>query len=145
MIDHHCCIRTLSSQGNVGCSDIPSARKGSDPAIVTNHSESELMRTSLASPVRTLADHSDLNCVDREWRGGLVTAPIVMQARDAASVEGRSWVTISEFMWALLPTSEYDTLQGSLPTCARERRRHPFGETFRDYGIWSNHAIRIED
>ena len=103
------------------------------------------MRTSLASPVRTLGGHSDLNCVDRERRGGLVTAPIVMQARDAGLVEGRRWVTISEFMRTILPTSEYDTLQSSLPTRAREGEDIPFGETFRDYGIWFNPAIRIED
>ncbi len=98
--------------------------------------------------MRTLADHSDLNCVDRGRRGGLVVALIIMQTRDAALVEGRRWVAINEFMRALLPTSEYDsddTLQSSLPTRAREGEDIPFGETFGDYGIWFNHAIRIED
>jgi len=42
------------------------------------------MRDSLMNPVRHLAEHSDLNCVDRGRRGELVAALIIMQARDAA-------------------------------------------------------------
>ncbi|KAI0245005.1 hypothetical protein BJV78DRAFT_1270710 [Lactifluus subvellereus] len=119
---------------------------GSEPLLA--EAASELMRTSTENPVRHLANHSDLNCVDRGRRGELVAAFIIMQARDASlpkSAIGRRWVSVSDFMQALLPSSAYEILQNYLPTCWREGEDKPFGETFADYAMWFNHVIRIED
>ena len=118
---------------------------GSEPLLA--EAASQLMRESLAKPVRHLANHSDLNCVDRGRRGELVAALIIMQARDAAlsTSENGRWVSVSDFIQALLPQTAYDTLQNSLPTFWREGEDIPFTETFRDYAMWFNHVIRVED
>ncbi|KAI0248401.1 hypothetical protein BJV78DRAFT_1363568 [Lactifluus subvellereus] len=119
---------------------------GSEPLLA--EAASHALRTSLANPVRHLANHPDLNCVDRGRRGELVAAFIVMQARDASlalSANRERWVLVSNFMRALLSPSAYETLQESLPTYWREGEDKTFGETFRDYAMWFNHIIRIED
>ena len=48
-------------------------------------------------------------------------------------------------MKALLPPSAYETLQSSLPTLRRKGDDRPFSETFKDYAMWFNHIIRVED
>ena len=115
---------------------------GSEPLL--SEAASELMRKSKGSPVRHLENHLDLNCVDCGRRGELVVAFIIMQARDASANGGRV-VSVSDFMQALLPSSAYETLQNSLPTCWRVGEEHPFGQTFEGYIMWFNDVIRIED
>jgi hypothetical protein len=116
---------------------------GSEPLLA--EAASQLMRDSRMNPVRHLADHSDLNCVDRGRRGELVAALIVMQARDAAVPKERRWVSVREFMEALLPPYAYEYLQSSLPTFWREGENRPFSETFEGCAMWFNHVIKIED
>jgi len=106
---------------------------------------SQLMHESQTSPVRHLANHSDLNCVDHGWRGELVAALIIMQARDAASRNEERWVSVCDFMEALLLPAKYKELRDSEPTFWRESEDRTFSETFQDYAMWFNHVIRIED
>ncbi len=116
---------------------------GSEPLLA--EAASQLMHESRTNPVRHLANHSDLNCVDRGWRGELVAAMIIMQARDTASRNERRWVSVCDFMEALLLPDKYEDLQSSGPTFWRKREDRPFSETFQDYAMWFNHVIRIED
>jgi hypothetical protein len=120
---------------------------GSEPLLA--EAASQIMHDSVASPVRHLADHSDLRCVDRGRRGELVAALIIMQARDAAVMERppvlrTRWITVAEFMQALLPKDECMDLRGSLPTSWRAGEDRPFADTFEDYAMWFNHVIRVE-
>jgi hypothetical protein len=108
----------------------------------------EILRTSETSVVNHLANHSDLYCVDRERRGELVAALIIMQARDASlplAIPQRKWVCVTEFMEALLPPSAYANLLESHPTFCRNNEDHPFSTIFQDYRLWFNHIIRVED
>jgi hypothetical protein len=117
---------------------------GSEPLLA--EAASELFKRSLANPVHHLAYHPDLSSVDRGRPGEMVAALIVMQARDAsraASAIERRWVSVNDFMQALLPRSAFETLQRSLPTFWREGEQKSFGETFRDYAMWFNHIIRV--
>ena len=107
----------------------------------------ELMKATRTNAVRHLAEHSDLNCIDRGRRGELVAALLIMQACDAArSITGRRWVSVAGFMEALLPESMYNTLVESTPTFWRtnDDREMTFGAMFKDYSMWFNHIIRIE-
>jgi len=120
---------------------------GSEPLLA--EAASQIMRGSGVNPVRHLANHSDLHCVDRGRRGELVAALIIMQARDAAvaaefSRHRRRWVSVSDFMQALLPEEPYIKLQASLPTSWRAGEDRVFADTFQDYAMWFNHVIRIE-
>ena len=120
---------------------------GSEPLLA--EAASQLMHNSGANPVRHLANNSDLHCVDRGRRGELVAALIIMQARDAAvaaqpPTQRRRWVSVGDFMQALLPKGRYVDLQGSRPTSWRAGEDKPCAETFRDYAMWFNHIIRIE-
>jgi hypothetical protein len=116
---------------------------GSEPLLA--EAASELIRHSLMNPVRHLADHSDLNCIDRGRRGELVASLIIMQARDAAAFQHeKRWVSVSEFMEALLPLDAYNNLQRSRPASWRKGEYRPFSETFRDCAVWFNHVIKIE-
>ena len=117
---------------------------GSEPLLA--EAASELFKQSLANPVHHLAYHPDLSSVDRGRPGEMVAALIVMQARDAclaASSSERRWVSVNDFMQALLPPSAFETMLGSLPTFWREGEQKPFDETFRDYALWFNHIIRV--
>jgi hypothetical protein len=121
---------------------------GSEPLLA--EAASELLHNSGTNPVRHLANHSDLHCVDRGRHGELVAALIIMQARDAAvrawsPVHRQRWVSVSECMQALLPQSSYETLRSSMPTLWLPGENRPFDETFEDYAMWFNHVIRIED
>ncbi len=116
---------------------------GSEPLLA--EAAEELMRDGQMNPVRYLAEHSDLNCIDRGRRGELVAALIVMQARDAALQHERRWVSVCEFMEALLPPDDYECLQRSPPTFWCEGENRPFSVTFKDCAMWFNHVIKIED
>ena len=130
---------------------------GSEPLLA--EAAWQLMRKSSETPVRRLAKHSDLHCIDRGRRGELVATLLVMQARDAAVArrlkgetsqesarpERQRAVSVSDFMQALLPQSSSKALQSSMPTLWRAGEDRPFDETFKDYCVWFNHVIRIED
>ena len=130
---------------------------GSEPLLA--EAAWQLMRDSSETPVRHLAKHSDLHCIDRGRRGELVAALLVMQARDAAVAtqlereklqgperpERQRVMSVGEFMQALLPRSSYEILESSMPTLWRAGEDRPFEETFKDYSMWFNHVIRIED
>jgi len=105
----------------------------------------QLMQGSSVNPVRLLANHSDLNCIDRGGRGELVAELIIMQARDAALSGNRRWTSVSEFIQALLPQPEYEALQSSLPTFWRKEEEKSFADTFEHYSMWFNHVIRVDD
>ena len=65
----------------------------------------QLFFDSSASPVKHLANHTNLYCVDRARRGELVAA-LIMQARDASlptNLYQRRWVFVTEFIESLLP------------------------------------------
>jgi hypothetical protein len=118
---------------------------GSEPLLA--EAAYDLMKRTQTNPVRHLAGHSDLHCVDRGRRGELVAALLIMQAHDEARGEssGRRWVSVANFMKGLLPTSKHDELLKCQPTFWREGEDQAFEETFKDYGMWFNHVIKIED
>jgi hypothetical protein len=119
---------------------------GSEPLLA--EAAEELMRDSGANPVRYLANHSDLHCVDRGRRGELVAALIIMQARDMVAAQAptrQRWVSVGDFMQALLPTDQYQDLDTSRPTFWRQGEDRTFTQTFGGYAMWFNHVIRIEE
>jgi hypothetical protein len=105
------------------------------------------MKDTRINAVCHLARHADLNCIDRGRRGELVAALLIMQAYDAARVisGGRS-VSVANFMEALLPPSEYNTLLQSGPTSwpIRSYVQLTFKAMFKDYSMWFNHIIKVE-
>jgi hypothetical protein len=119
---------------------------GSEPLLA--EAAYELMKGTQTNAVHHLAHHSDLNCIDRGRRGELVAALIIMHARDVArgaSSDNKRWVTVADFMEALLPPSDYDTLRHSGPTFWRAEEDRPFEEMFQGYGMWFNHVIKVEE
>ncbi|KAK2460395.1 hypothetical protein APHAL10511_007560 [Amanita phalloides] len=97
-------------------------------------------------PARHLATHVDLNCIDLGKRGEMVAALIIMQARDkAARDHQRRWISIDEFMAALLPTGAYQDLRQCKPVLWCPEEEKTFQETFEDYCMWFNHVIKVED
>jgi len=101
------------------------------------------MKQASMDPVCHLVKHSDLNCIDRGRRGELIAALILMQARDKAAV-GKRWMSVCEFMEALLPSSAYQELLCSHPNYYRHEEGKQFDETFKDYRMWFNHVVKIE-
>ena len=118
---------------------------GSEPLLA--EAAYEVVKHSKSNPVWHLDRHSDLNCVDRGRRGELVATLLIMQAFDAARAvsTGSRWVSVDAFMKELFPERPYQVLHGSLPTFARHGQNYNFVETFRGYGMWFNHVIKIED
>lgn len=114
---------------------------GSEPLLA--EAAFQLMKNS-GDPVRHLANHSDLHCIDRGRRGELVAALVIMQARDAAVEEGRRSMSVSDFMAALLPKDHFEKLESSEPTFWCKNDDSTFRDIFRDYGMWFNHVIKIE-
>src|SRR5260370_22900080 len=104
------------------------------------------MKGTEANRGRHLARHSDLYCVDRGRRGELVAAIRIMRACDAARAasSGQRWVSVDGFMEGLLPQAKYQILKKSFPTFYRDGEKYDFAATFRDYGIWCNHIIKVE-
>ncbi len=96
---------------------------GSEPFLA--EAAYELMKMTQSNPVRHLANHSDLNCVDRGRRGELVAALLIMRACDAARAasSGRRWVSVNGFMEELLPPSKYRVLKESFPNFYRAREK----------------------
>lgn len=93
----------------------------------------------------TMANHSDLNYVDRGQRGELVKALLTMQACDAAGATSRNrWVSVDSFMKELLPPSQYDSLHGSYPGFWYVDEKASFNEAFLNYGIWFDHTIKVK-
>jgi hypothetical protein len=117
---------------------------GSEPLLA--EAAYELMKNIESNPVHHLAHHSDLNCVDRGRRGELVAALLLMKACDEARAESPDtrWVSVDDFMKELLPPSAYQVLQESLPIFWRNEEKRTFVESFRGYGIWFNHVIKVE-
>ncbi|KAF8331922.1 uncharacterized protein EI90DRAFT_3055888 [Cantharellus anzutake] len=120
---------------------------GSEPLLA--EAAYQLMKDTKKNAVRHLANHSDLNCIDRGRRGELVAALLIMQTYDAArAISGRRWVSVANFMEALLPTSNYEMLLLSGPTSwpigEGTLKRDTFKAIFKDYGMWFNHVIKIE-
>jgi hypothetical protein len=119
---------------------------GSEPLLA--EAAYELMKGTGTSAVCHLANHANLNCIHRGHRGELVAALLVMQAYDAARESSRRrWVSVVDFMEALLPVSVFETLLESVPTsCPMDDDNNMIFEArFEDYGMWFNHVIKIED
>ncbi|KAF8330411.1 uncharacterized protein EI90DRAFT_1187934 [Cantharellus anzutake] len=97
-----------------------------------------------------LANRSDLNCIDRGQRGELIGALLIMQTYDAAwAVSGGRWVSVVNFVEALLPASNHERLLQSGPTSwpmkgGPTERDSTFQAIFKDYGMWFNRVIKIE-
>jgi hypothetical protein len=82
---------------------------GSEPLLA--EAAYELMKGTGTNAVCHLAEHSGLNYINRERRGEMVAVLLIMQAYDAARVfSGRRWVSVVNFMEALLPPLKYNTL-----------------------------------
>ena len=114
---------------------------GSEPLLA--EAAYELMKGTQSNPVHHLANHSDLNCVDRGRRGELVAALLIMRACDAArdASSSRRWVPVDVFMEELLPPAMYSIFEKSFPTHYRDGEKKEFVPTFKDYGIWFHHVI----
>ena len=118
---------------------------GSEPLLA--EAAYKLMNGSGTNAVRHLAEHADLNCIDRGRRGELVAALLIMQAYDAARVfSAKRWVSMANFMEALLPPSKYNALLQSRPTSWPISHYHQetFEAIFKDYDMWFNHIIKSE-
>ena len=118
---------------------------GSEPLLA--EAAFQLMNDTQTNAVHHLAQHLDMNCIHRGRHGELAAALLIMQAFDAARVvAGRRWVSVVDFMEALLPTSEYDTLLQSGPTFRRteDDNKLTFEAIFKDCGMWFNPIIKIE-
>ena len=117
---------------------------GSEPLLA--EAAYELMKGTQLNPVRHLASHSDLDCVDRGRRGELVAALLIMRACDAARAvrESRRWISVDGFMKELLPQTKYEILKETFPTFYRDGQKQQIVTTFKDYGIWFNHVIKVE-
>ena len=101
----------------------------------------DLLQHTSMNPINHLAQHSDLDCIDLGRRGELVATFIVMQARDRAAKEER-WMPIPEFMKALLSSAHHEELRSSSLWFKGEHKS--FSETFKGYGMWFNHVIRVD-
>ncbi|KAF8331933.1 uncharacterized protein EI90DRAFT_3055930 [Cantharellus anzutake] len=121
---------------------------GSEPLLA--EAAYHIMRDTRRHAVCHLADHSDLSCIDRGRRGELVAALLIMQTYDAARViSDTRWISVANFMEALLPTPNYETLLQSGPTSwpigdGIRKYDGTFKAIFKDYGMWFNHVIKIE-
>jgi len=105
----------------------------------------QLMSNSTSSPVKHLANHENLYCVDRGRRGELIAALIIMQARDAIQSHQR-WVHVTDLMQALLPSPASEIFLNSTPTRRRKGEGSAtFREIFASCRLWFNHVIKVED
>ncbi len=117
---------------------------GSEPLLA--EAAYQLVQESNASPVRHLANHVDVNCVNHGKRGELVATFLIMQALDAARAETTSnrWVSMDSFIKHLLPPSTYKILQKANPTYFRKNECTTFKSTFKGHSLWFNHVIKAE-
>ena len=119
---------------------------GSEPLLA--EAAYELIEEGETNAVRHLADHPSLHCIERGRRGELVATTLIMHAYDEArklTSDNQKWLSVSAFMKALPPQTEYDTLLKHRSTFCRTREDKSFKETFEDYGMWFNHVFRVED
>ena len=114
---------------------------GSEPILA--EAAYQIIEQTKSNPVQHLANHSDLNCIDRGRRGELVALLLIMRAFDAARGSNR-WASVDDFMKQLLPKKHYDELCGSRPIFSRGEKK-TFKETFKGHGMWFNHVIKIEE
>jgi len=118
---------------------------GSEPLLA--EAAYELLKGTGTNAVCHLAGHADLKCIDRGRRGELVASLLIMQAYDAARViSGRRFVSVLNFMEALLPPLKYNTLLRSTPSSwpMSHHNQATFKAIFKDYSMWFNHVIKIE-
>jgi hypothetical protein len=118
---------------------------GSEPLLA--EAAHELMKATGMSAVHHLALHFNLNFIDCGRHGELVATLLIMEAYDAArAFSGTRWVSVANFMEALLPPEKYDMLLQSAPTSLpmTHRNHMTFEAMFKDYGMWFNHVIKIE-
>ena len=118
---------------------------GSEPLLA--EAAYELMKGTGTNAVCHLAEHSGLNSIGRGRRGELVATLLIMQAYDAARViSGRRSVSVLNFMEALLPPLEYNTLLQSGPSSwpTNYHNQQTFKAIFDEYGMWFNHIIKVE-
>ena len=54
------------------------------------------------------------------------------------------WVPVDVFMEELLPPAMYSIFEKSFPTHYCDGEKKEFVPTFKDYGIWFNHVIKVE-
>ena len=101
----------------------------------------DLLQNTSMDPIDHLVQHSHLGCIDLGRRGELVAIFIVMQARDRAAKE-KGWMSVPEFMEALLPSTHHEELRSS--TLWLEGGHKSFSETFKGYGMWFNHVVRVD-
>ena len=108
-----------------------------------------LLSDSPVNPVKRLANHANLYCVDLGRRGELVAALIIMQARDASLPRNefdRRWVPVVDFFQALLPPEASQSFLDSLPIRRRKGEENmPLRQRFADCRLWFNHVIMVED
>jgi hypothetical protein len=119
---------------------------GSEPLLA--EAAYEAMKSTHKNAVYHLAMHPYLNCIDRGRRGELVAALLIMQAYDAAREPNyKKCVSVANFMEALLPQQSYDDLLKSAPTSwpTGYGDERTFAVIFKDYGMWFNHIIKIEN
>ena len=93
--------------------------------------------------IHHLMQNPNLNCIYLGRRGELVAAFILMRARDQAANEKR-WISVSEFMEALLSSPHYEALQTSTLSSWLDGEYKAFSETFKGYAMWFNHVIRVD-
>ena len=109
----------------------------------------KLIMNSSVSPVKRLANHSNLYCVDQGRHGKLVASLIIMQAHDASLwgyLTPRQWIHVADFIEALLQPTLFARVLNSLSTCWRKGDRDVlFSKTFRDCYLWFNHVIKVKD
>jgi hypothetical protein len=106
------------------------------------------MKGTGTNAVCHLAGHADLNCINRGRGGELVAVLPIMLAYDLARVfSGKRWVSVNNFMKALLLPSKYNTLPQFRPTSLlmSHHDQATFEAIFQDYGMWFDHVIRIEN
>ena len=53
-------------------------------------------------------------------------------------------MSVSEFIEALRPSTHYEKLKTSTPTLWLDEENKTFSETFKGYGMWFNHVIRVD-
>lgn len=109
---------------------------GSEPLLA--EAAYELMKGTRTNVVCHLAGHSDLNCIQSWAAWELVAALLIMQAYDTARVNGKRWVSVVNFMKALLSPSKFDNLLQSEPTSTRPMDHNDNTtsvEMLEDYGM----------
>jgi hypothetical protein len=95
------------------------------------------------SPIYHLSSNIDNNCVNYGERGELVSALLVMQARDAlASTSTSRWVSVGDFMKTLLGASA--RIDSVFPSFARDGEgQKPLAKFFEHSRIWFNYVLKV--